>query len=412
SPYVKPSTCGDWDVPWHSYFLARTSSLANQHTTRRITPGQALRHDFITMCHMTDNMDTSSYVQAAYELMNVSPPYDLDEYENTLSSEQDVFSRDEDKDAKWDNCDPSSPNEPFQLKQEEIISNKSTQYLVLDFIGEGCFGKVAKCLNLKTDKTTAIKIFKDIKEHKEEVKMLEQLRALDPEKNNLLEYIDSFIIQDVPYVTFEMLDTSLWDFVLQRRAPLTPKEIRPIARQLLVAFEALKSIGLIHTDLKPDNVMFVNHKDEPFKVKLIDFGLAMPASEVKTGMIMQPCGYRAPEVNLGLPICEAIDMWGLGCTLAFLFFGQGIFSGKSTYNSWCFDTVGTLEEAVKSCSNPTDFIEREDTMAFSNLLKWLLCPDAKRRITPEQALRHDFITMCHMTNTMDTSSYLKKVENG
>uniref|UniRef100_A0A8C3AJU2 Protein kinase domain-containing protein n=1 Tax=Cyclopterus lumpus TaxID=8103 RepID=A0A8C3AJU2_CYCLU len=284
---------------------------------RRITPGQALRHDFITMCHMTDNMDTSSYVQAAYELMNVSPPYDLDEYENTLSSEQDVFSRDEDKD----------------LKQEEIISNKSTQYLVLDFIGEGCFGKVAKCLNLKTDKTTAIKIFKDIKEHKEEVKMLEQLRALDPEKNNLLEYIDSFIIQDVPYVTFEMLDTSLWDFVLQRRAPLTPKEIRPIARQLLVAFEALKSIGLIHTDLKPDNVMFVNHKDEPFKVKLIDFGLAMPASEVKTGMIMQPCGYRAPEVNLGLPICEAIDMWGLGCTLAFLFFGQGIFSGKSTYNS-------------------------------------------------------------------------------
>uniref|UniRef100_A0A8C3AJI2 Protein kinase domain-containing protein n=1 Tax=Cyclopterus lumpus TaxID=8103 RepID=A0A8C3AJI2_CYCLU len=343
--------------------------------------------------------------------------------------EQDVFSRDEDKDAKWDNCDPSSPNEPFQLKQEEIISNKSTQYLVLDFIGEGCFGKVAKCLNLKTDKTTAIKIFKDIKEHKEEVKMLEQLRALDPEKNNLLEYIDSFIIQDVPYVTFEMLDTSLWDFVLQRRAPLTPKEIRPIARQLLVAFEALKSIGLIHTDLKPDNVMFVNHKDEPFKVKLIDFGLAMPASEVKTGMIMQPCGYRAPEVNLGLPICEAIDMWGLGCTLAFLFFGQGIFSGKSTYNSvktlcclmgqpedhilnaggytwqffekeyytpsysawrlktprefkdatgvwpsteeWCFDTVGTLEEAVKSCSNPTDFIEREDTMAFSNLLNGL-----------------------------------------
>uniref|UniRef100_A0A8C3AKJ1 Protein kinase domain-containing protein n=1 Tax=Cyclopterus lumpus TaxID=8103 RepID=A0A8C3AKJ1_CYCLU len=258
-------------------------------------------------------------------------------------------------------------------------SSYSTQYLVLDFIGEGCFGKVAKCLNLKTDKTTAIKIFKDIKEHKEEVKMLEQLRALDPEKNNLLEYIDSFIIQDVPYVTFEMLDTSLWDFVLQRRAPLTPKEIRPIARQLLVAFEALKSIGLIHTDLKPDNVMFVNHKDEPFKVKLIDFGLAMPASEVKTGMIMQPCGYRAPEVNLGLPICEAIDMWGLGCTLAFLFFGQGIFSGKSTYNSvktlcclmgqpedhilneWCFDTVGTLEEAVK-----------EDTMAFSNLLKWFL----------------------------------------
>uniref|UniRef100_A0A8C2X8W7 Protein kinase domain-containing protein n=1 Tax=Cyclopterus lumpus TaxID=8103 RepID=A0A8C2X8W7_CYCLU len=216
-------------------------------------------------------------------------------------------------------------------------------------------------------------------------------------------------------------------------------------------FEALKSIGLIHTDLKPDNVMFVNHKDEPFKVKLIDFGLAMPPSEVKKGMTIQPCGYRAPEVDLGLPICEAIDMWGLGCTLAFLFFGRDIFSGESAYSSmktvcclmgqpedhvlnagryttqffkkeyyspsysawrlktprefndatgvwpsteeWYFDTVGTLEEAVKSCSNPTDFIEREDIMAFSNLLEGLLCPDAMRRITPGQALRHDYITM-------------------
>uniref|UniRef100_A0A8C3G9J6 Protein kinase domain-containing protein n=1 Tax=Cyclopterus lumpus TaxID=8103 RepID=A0A8C3G9J6_CYCLU len=259
-------------------------------------------------------------------------------------------------------------------------SSYSTQYLVLDFIGEGCFGKVAKCLNLKTDKTTAIKIFKDIKEHKEEVKMLEQLRALDPEKNNLLEYIDSFIIQDVPYVTFEMLDTSLWDFVLQRRAPLTPKEIRPIARQLLVAFEALKSIGLIHTDLKPDNVMFVNHKDEPFKVKLIDFGLAMPASEVKTGMIMQPCGYRAPEVNLGLPICEAIDMWGLGCTLP-----EDHILNAGGYTWQFFE---------KEYYTP----KREDTMAFSNLLKWLLCPDAKRRITPEQALLSDLLFQTNLPN--------------
>uniref|UniRef100_A0A8C3G9A2 Protein kinase domain-containing protein n=1 Tax=Cyclopterus lumpus TaxID=8103 RepID=A0A8C3G9A2_CYCLU len=269
---------------------------------------------------------------------------------------------------------------PFQVQKQEIISNKSTQYVVLDVLGEGSFGKVSKCINLNTSKTTAIKIFKDITDHKEEVRMLEQLRALDPEKNNLLEYIDSFIVQDsCPCVTFEMLDTSLWDFVLQRRAPLTPNEIRPIARQLLVAFEALKSIGFIHTDLKPDNVMFVNHKDEPFKVKLIDFGLAMPASEVKTGMIMQPCGYRAPEVDLGLPICEAIDMWGLGCTLAFLFFGQDIFSGESAYNSMKTEYY-TPSYSAWRLKTPRE----EDIMAFSNLLEGLLCPDAKRRITPGQ----------------------------
>ncbi|XP_068446070.1 homeodomain-interacting protein kinase 3-like [Clinocottus analis] len=240
---------------------------------------------------------------------------------------------------------------PFQVRKENVFCNKSTKYLALDYIGEGCFGKVAKCVNLQTSETTAIKIHMDLPDHIEE-----------------------------------------------RRAPLTLNEIRPIARQLLVAFKALKGVGIIHTDLKPDNVMLVNQEDEPFKVKLIDFGLARPASEVKRGTIMQPLAYRAPEVNLGLPICEAIDMWGLGCTLAFLFYGE----------EWCFDTVGSLEEAIKSHSRQRDFIEREDMMAFSHLLGSLLCPDSEMRLTPAQALRHDFITMCHLTEHMETSAYAEE----
>ena len=360
----------------------------------------------------------------------------------------------------------SSALVPFQVTKDNVLCNKSTEYLVLEFIGEGCFGKVAKCINLKTSETTAIKIHNGLAEHYEEVNMLQKLRSLDPVKNNLLEYKDSFITQDMPCVAFEMLDRSLWDFVMQRRAPLSLNEIRPIARQLLVAFEALKGVGIIHTDLKPDNVMLVNQEDEPFRVKLIDFGLARPASEVKQGMVMQPLGYRAPEVDLGLPICEAIDMWGLGCILAFLFFGRDIFCGQSTYDTmrtvcsllgqpedhvldagsntweffqkeqpspyyhtwrlktptehrdatgvwpqtseWCFDTVGGLEEAIKSQSNPTDFIEREDTMAFSHLLEWLLSPDGEMRYTPAQALRHDYITMCHLTEHMESSSYVQE----
>eukprot|EP00064_Thunnus_orientalis_P000273 superscaffoldBa00000014_g273 len=163
--------------------------------------------------------------------------------------------------------------------------------------------------------------------------MLQTIRTLDPERKNLVRFIDNFKFQGLSSLAFELLGKSLWDLMKEREwMPLTHNEIRPVTRQLIVAFEALKGIGIIHTDLKPDNIMLVNHKDQHFRVKLIDFGLALPVSKVQIGMTVQACGYRAPEVTLDLPISEAIDMWGLGCVIAFLFFGTKLFPGECEYH--------------------------------------------------------------------------------
>lgn len=62
--------------------------------------------------------------------------------------------------------------------------------------------------------------------------------------------------------------------------------------QLLVALNALSNIGVLHTDIKPDNVMFVNSHFQPLRIKLIDFGLAISRSQVNPGMDLQPTGYR------------------------------------------------------------------------------------------------------------------------
>lgn len=52
----------------------------------------------------------------------------------------------------------------------------------------------------------------------------------------------------------------------------------------------MKDLRIIHTDLKPDNIMLANTED--MTIKIIDFGLARCHSEVKTGMILQALGYR------------------------------------------------------------------------------------------------------------------------
>lgn len=65
-----------------------------------------------------------------------------------------------------------------------------------------------------------------------------------------------------------------------------------LSLQLLVALDALKELSILHTDIKPDNVMIVNMQDQPFRVKLIDFGEAILASKVKPGIELQAVGYR------------------------------------------------------------------------------------------------------------------------
>uniref|UniRef100_A0A3B3BDS9 Protein kinase domain-containing protein n=1 Tax=Oryzias melastigma TaxID=30732 RepID=A0A3B3BDS9_ORYME len=108
-------------------------------------------------------------------------------------------------------------------------------------------------------------------------------------------------------------------------------EIRPIAQQSLVALKALKSMGLVHADIKPNNLMFVNPGLYPFKVKPIDFGLARKISDLKSTSQIQPLGYKAPEVVFGLPMNESVDMWDLGCSLGYMYLFEHLFTGNCEY---------------------------------------------------------------------------------
>uniref|UniRef100_A0A665TSX5 Protein kinase domain-containing protein n=1 Tax=Echeneis naucrates TaxID=173247 RepID=A0A665TSX5_ECHNA len=274
---------------------------------------------------------------------------------------------------------------------------------VLDFNGEGCFGKVAKCRNLITKELVAVKIHKETEEGavEWEVEMLETVGALDPDKSNIVKFLDHFTWNVSSCLAFEMLDISLWDLLWKRQEPLTLNEIRPITQQLLVAFEALKRIGIMHTDLKPDNIMLVNHSQQPFKIKVIDFGLALPSSEVEVGTEMQAPSFRAPEVTLGLPLSEAVDMWAVGCVLGFLYFATNLFPGVCPYNQ----EYENLEDAIMTYPPKTDDVEDKDRREFFDLLSCCLNPNYDLRITPREALKHNFVTMAHLRDDLAASSY-------
>uniref|UniRef100_A0A3B3CK74 Protein kinase domain-containing protein n=1 Tax=Oryzias melastigma TaxID=30732 RepID=A0A3B3CK74_ORYME len=220
-------------------------------------------------------------------------------------------------------------------KKDFFIQGSKETYKVEKFLGVGSFGKVVKGKSLGTKEDVAIKIISKNYKHAGvmELEAMRKIQKIDADKNNLVKCIDSFYYKRHACVVFELLDRNLHRFMTHRDfSPLSIPEIKEVSTQLLVGLRALKSIGLAHTDIKPDNIMLVDHKSQPLRVKLIDFGLATDSNKLTTGVTIQTISYRAPEVRLGLPLDEKVDMWGLGHILAKLLTGRSLFPRDSDYN--------------------------------------------------------------------------------
>ncbi|XP_027898213.1 homeodomain-interacting protein kinase 3-like [Xiphophorus couchianus] len=351
----------------------------------------------------------------------------------------------------------------LKLEKYVVLQGKLSVYHTEGFLGEGSYGTVVKCTKLDNEELVAVKVLRKdcFKEGKKEAKILRKILQLDPEKNNLLKFIESFKYKGYLCLAFEILDVSVFDFIKSRGfIPLSLSEIRVIAQQLLVALNALKSAGLVHADIKPDNIMFVNHRSQPLKVKLIDFGLAVKVSKLWFVGTVQAIGYRAPEVILGLKMDESVDMWSLGCSLAYMYLGYNLypthcvyeviraivhihgqppddvlkdgmdvqhFFTKLTDSSHCkfrlntpaeytnatgygtqfksgiYNRLRSLDDLLKTRPRPMNPMEHEDSLGFISLLKRMLLVDPEVRITPGDALSHRFITMKNFSGERNDS---------
>uniref|UniRef100_A0A3P8WP71 non-specific serine/threonine protein kinase n=1 Tax=Cynoglossus semilaevis TaxID=244447 RepID=A0A3P8WP71_CYNSE len=358
----------------------------------------------------------------------------------------------------------------YQLVQHEILCSMSNSYEVLEFLGRGTFGQVAKCWKRGTNEIVAIKILKNhpsyARQGQIEVSILSRLSTENADEFNFVRSYECFQHKNHTCLVFEMLEQNLYDFLKHSKfSPLMLKCIRPILQQVATALMKLKSLGLIHADLKPENIMLVDPLRQPYRVKVIDFGSASHVSKAVCSTYLQSRYYRAPEIILGLPFCEAIDMWSLGCVIAELFLGWPLYPGASEYDQirYISQTQGLpaeylLSAGTKTCrffnrgpdsSYPlwrlktpaeheaemgikskearkyifnclddmmqvnmtnlegTDILaEKADRREFIDLLKKMLTLDADKRITPMKTLNHPFVTMTHLLH-FPHSSHVK-----
>uniref|UniRef100_A0A8C6PMU9 Protein kinase domain-containing protein n=1 Tax=Nothobranchius furzeri TaxID=105023 RepID=A0A8C6PMU9_NOTFU len=281
-----------------------------------------------------------------------------------------------------------SDSTPSTLTPGMIITGNSKVYNVEEILGSGTFGEVARCCIEGQDKVVALKVTSGKYENAflNEVETLQLLNKLTNFKHYFIKCNDSFTYQGFLCQEFELLDQTLLDYLKKRGDPFKVAEIRAIAQQMLVALSALKHLGITHTDVKLDNIMLVNHDAQPFRVKLIDFGLAFETECLPENVVFQNLKTRAPEITLGLPRDEAIDTWSLGCLLSALFLDCHLFPYENEYDN--------LRIIMKLLGQPDKKLLDEGTLKRGAVSKMkMLTVDPSNRILPADALKHPFITM-------------------
>jgi dual specificity tyrosine-phosphorylation-regulated kinase 2/3/4 len=197
------------------------------------------------------------------------------------------------------------------------------------------------------------------------------------------------------------------------------KLIRRFTKQLLDSLLLLKQHRVIHCDLKPENVLLAHPMHT--EIKVIDFGSSCFENE-KVYTYIQSRFYRSPEVILGMTYGMPIDMWSVGCILAELFTGYPIFPGeneqeqlacimevfgppekhlieRSTRKKLFFDSMGKPRLTVSSkgrrrkpSSKTLQQVLKCDDEAFLDFLTKCLRWDPDKRLKPDEAVKHEFLT--------------------
>ncbi|XP_055519746.1 homeodomain-interacting protein kinase 4-like [Leucoraja erinacea] len=362
-----------------------------------------------------------------------------------------------------------------------VIHSETDTYDIIQILGKGTFGEVAKCWKRSTGHFVAIKILRSDSYRariiKNELKMLRVLGTVDPDQYHLIRFFECFHDDIKSYLVFELMEQNIFEFQKENNFALLPaRHIRTVTTQVLSALQKLKDLSIIHADLKPENIMIIDQKRFPFRVKVIDFGSASIFHEVRyvKEPYIQSRFYRSPEILLGLPFCEKVDMWSLGCVMAELHLGWPLYPGNSEYDQirYIVETQGLpkdqlLNAATKAAqffhrgprqhSGPqwqlkcaADYqaetmmqpLERRKYMLKSldqletinitktifpddeviaefhdrknmvELIKRMLTLDSHERITPSAALKHPFVTIQQLKMTHEHTKYYEQSVQG
>ncbi len=199
-------------------------------------------------------------------------------------------------------------------------------------MGKGKFGLVRAAIHKQTGARVAVKVIKKAKLSIEDLDLakreIEILKVC--QHPNIIRLLDTFENPDYIYIVMELLQGGdLYEYLNKRDFKVNEARARAIIHPLATALYYLHSYGIVHRDIKLDNILMADDTEQS-DVKLVDFGLSKMIGPNE--FCTEPFGtfgYAAPEVLQGKPYDKAVDIWGLGVVLFILLVGHAPFEEES-----------------------------------------------------------------------------------
>jgi eukaryotic-like serine/threonine-protein kinase len=239
-------------------------------------------------------------------------------------------------------------------------------------LGAGAMGAVYEVRHLRLNKRFAMKVI-----HRELSQVPEFVARFEREalSTSRLQHPNCILVTDFGrapsgelYLVMEFLEGSSLSQQLDK--PLPVRTALEITRQVLLGVQHAHEAGVIHRDLKPDNVVRIEKSDGTSEIKVVDFGIAkipLGSSDkeqplTKAGVVFGTPQYMAPEQALGGEIGPPADLYAIGAMLWRMIVGRHV-----------FEADGHMEVLSAKLAGPAPELDRVVPGVFSPALQALLC---------------------------------------
>jgi serine/threonine-protein kinase len=227
--------------------------------------------------------------------------------------------------------------DPAPEEDADLAGSVIGGYLIEEKIGAGAMGSVYRASHLDTKRVVALKSLHarhldqptTVARFRREARLASRLGH--PHVGGVYELVET---EDGRFfIALELVEGEPLSAIMTM--PLPPERVMVIAGQLLRGLEHAHAMGLVHRDLKPDNVL-VEWRNARDHARIVDFGIAMvhEGSEdsierlTKTGHIVGTPLYMAPEQAKGDPVDQRADLYSLGMILYEMLAGTIPFEGR------------------------------------------------------------------------------------
>jgi tRNA A-37 threonylcarbamoyl transferase component Bud32 len=218
---------------------------------------------------------------------------------------------------------PKGGNDPIV---GQIIADR---YHVLKRVGEGGMGRVYLAEHVRMGRMCAIKVMRSALLNDDEAmarfarEASNAARILHPNVAAVFDYGES---DGVVYLVMELVDGEALSSILARERALPVPRVLDLAKQVTEALIAAHEMGVVHRDLKPDNIL-IARRGEREVAKVVDFGIAKALAEsphealTRSGLVIGTPEFMSPEQLLGDPVDARTDLYSLGCIIFLMLTG-------------------------------------------------------------------------------------------